>query len=86
MKCLRCGSEDVVTGARVADQTYMAKVDLQVQVVEDPGALIFRARTETLTADICADCGFAMLGVSPAAAKRLKKARAKASTRTKPRR
>ena len=73
MKCLQCDSERLVKDVRVVDQTDIGvKFDLKLEVERNPEAWIFKGVEEgVLKANVCAECGFVMLSVSPDDAKRL---------------
>ena len=75
MKCLQCGSEDLVRDVRVVDRAdYNARQDLKLEVYDAPAALMFKGPHEAkLLAQVCADCGFVMLSVSKKDAGILKK-------------
>ncbi len=75
LTCMRCGSKDIVRDVRVVDRGEgNSKTDLKLEVYENPDALIFKGTHKArLSADVCADCGFAMLSVSAKAARELKK-------------
>ncbi len=65
--CARCGSRDVIPNVRIIDRSGRSgglRRDLQVEVYEDPNALIFwGTHAGTLSAWICGRCGFADLYV-----------------------
>ena len=68
MVCPKCKSRDVMPGVRIlaqAGQFGAVKGNLEVEVYEDPGALIFKgAQTGTLTASVCGNCGYTELYVN----------------------
>jgi hypothetical protein len=65
IKCPRCGSSQVAYGVTVVDQGDNSDGHLQVVVVGDPQALIFKDRLYgTLQADICGQCGHVELRVA----------------------
>jgi hypothetical protein len=62
--CSRCGSDQIVSNARVLDRREHYTGDLSVVVYGDPGALVFKdSLYGTLTADICGQCGHVELTV-----------------------
>ena len=77
MKCLQCGSEDILTQVRVVDRgKNNYKFDLQLETYGDPDAFIFKdAHRIAVSANVCCHCGFIMLSTSPAQAKELKENR-----------
>ncbi len=77
MKCLQCGSEDLVRDVRVVDRgDGNLRQDLKLEVYDNPGALIFKGAHEgKLVAQVCVECGFVMLSVSKKDAEILKKCR-----------
>ena len=73
MKCLQCGSADIVRDVRAVDQSHVDVMDLKLQVYTDPGAMIFKgARDFPMLANVCVDCGFVMLFVETHHAQRIK--------------
>jgi len=64
--CPRCGSQDVIPDVRIVDRgDGNFKRDLQVEVYESPGALLFKGtHAGVLRASICGRCGHAELSVT----------------------
>ena len=64
--CSKCGSQEVIPCVRIRDRGEgNFGGDLQVEVYENPSALIFKgAHAGTLRASICGNCGCAELYVS----------------------
>lgn len=60
-KCPKCGSGDVIANAKVIDRAhYGAESELSVATFRKPEAVLFKGQlTTTLSAWICADCGYA---------------------------
>jgi len=75
MKCLQCDSTDIVKKVRVVDKgDGSSKSDLNLEVYEDPSALIFKGTHKgKLSANVCVDCGFVMFTVSTRTARELKR-------------
>jgi uncharacterized OB-fold protein len=75
MKCLQCGSTDIVKEVRVVDRgNNDFKSDLNLEVYEEPNAFIFKGTHKgKLSANVCVDCGFVMFTVTTDAARELKK-------------
>ena len=73
MKCLQCESKNIVKNVRAVDKGHNNyKSDLELQVHENPNALIFKGTYYgVLKANVCVDCGFVMFSVSIADAKTL---------------
>jgi hypothetical protein len=62
--CPRCGSTKIIPRVRIVDQGQYSNGALQVVIVGNPEALIFKDRRYgNLTADICAACGHVELRV-----------------------
>jgi hypothetical protein len=62
--CPKCGSTKIIPGVRIVDQGQYSGGTLQVVIVGNPEALIFKdCRYGDLTADICAACGHVELRV-----------------------
>lgn len=78
--CVQCGSDDIVKRVRIIDHGDNDwKRDLKVEVYEDPNAFIFKGTHEgKLSANVCADCGYVMLSVSPRTARELKRVQKRA--------
>ncbi len=73
MKCLQYGSEDIVEGVRVMDENKYQRGDLQLEVYENPDAMIFKgAMNASLSTNVCVGCDFVMFYVTPQAAKEIK--------------
>ena len=74
MKCLQCGSEDIVKDVRAVDYTdSITKKDLKLEVYSNPSAWIFKEPHEgIIKANVCANCGFIMFNLSVADAVKLK--------------
>src|SRR5262245_55107086 len=65
--CPKCGSDDMIPNVRIVDQSVHSRGDLEVEVYENPDALLFKwAHRGTLTASICGRCGYAEMYVSNA--------------------
>ena len=62
-KCPKCGSNDLVADAKAVDRGhYNVETELSVVTFREPEALLFKGRsTTTLSAWICADCGYVEL-------------------------
>jgi len=61
-RCPKCGSGNVIADARALDRDDYGMQDLSVATYRNPGALIFKGkRTSTLSAWVCAGCGFVEL-------------------------
>ena len=75
MKCLQCESERIVKNVRAVDRgdTNM-KLDLRIEVYDNPDAWIFKGAVEgILKANVCVDCGFVMFAVSTEDAEKLER-------------
>ena len=59
-KCPKCGSSDVIADARAIDRDYpRAPQELTVETFRKPDAFLFKGQqSTTLSAWVCADCGF----------------------------
>ena len=59
-KCPKCESTNVIADAKARDQGHMGVVhDMSVSTYRDPDAILFKeTRTCTLSAWVCAACGF----------------------------
>ena len=79
MKCLQCGSSNLVLDARPVDQLDPGITsDLKIEVYGNPEAWIFKGTTAgSLRANVCVDCGFVMMTVSKEDAQRLAKTKNK---------
>ena len=77
MKCIQCGSDDIVTDVQILEQGhYGAMLNLRAGVHRNPTALVFKqTRFANVIGNACADCGFLMLAVSKLDARGLKKAK-----------
>lgn len=65
--CLKCGSSDIIPDVRVFTHVEGFARDLQVEIYENPKALMFKgSRTGTLTAFICGQCGYTEMYASNA--------------------
>ena len=66
MKCLQCGSDDIVKNVRAVDHTdYKSKTDFKLEVYAKPEAWIFKEPHEgTVRANVCASCGYIMFNLS----------------------
>ena len=75
MKCLQCGSSDIVQDVHVADHGDAGIVgDLAFEVHEAPEAWIFKGtHRAVLRGTVCTDCGYVMFSVSVSDARKLKK-------------
>ncbi|MCG3137424.1 MAG: hypothetical protein HJJLKODD_01268 [Phycisphaerae bacterium] len=81
MTCLQCRSTRIIADVRVIDHAHgNSKKDLQVEVYENPGALIFKGmHAAKLTAHICEDCGLVMFTIPPETARELRLAQSNQS-------
>ena len=84
MKCLQCGSDDIVKNVRIVDRgDHNTRHNLSLEVYAKPSAWIFKeAKQGILKANVCADCGFVMMSVSKSEAIMLKKAKKTRRTQT----
>lgn len=59
-KCPKCGSNDVIADAKAIDRAhYSAETELSVATFRKPEAMLFKGQlTTTLSAWVCADCGY----------------------------
>ena len=66
MKCLQCGSQDIVWNVEVFDRSHGGALkNLSVGVHRNPDALLFKStKFASVNGNVCADCGFLMLSVS----------------------
>ncbi|WP_251960513.1 hypothetical protein [Nostoc commune] len=65
LACVKCGSENIIPNVRIVTHTEEFKKDLQVEIYENPKALIFKGtHTGTLTAYICGQCGYTEMYIS----------------------
>lgn len=73
MKCLQCQSTRLVRNARAVDHLdHLTKLGLRLEVDADPDAWLFKGtEAGTLTAHICADCGFVMFFMAKQDAEKL---------------
>lgn len=56
-KCPKCGSSDVITDAKAIDRVDNGA--LSVSTFRKPDAVVFKGQlTTTLSAWVCADCGY----------------------------
>ena len=56
-KCPKCGSSDVIADAKAIDRVDNGA--LSVSTFRKPGAVVFKGQlTTTLSAWVCADCGY----------------------------
>lgn len=56
-QCPKCGSRDVITDAKAIDRVDNGA--LSVATLRKPGAVLFKGMlTTTLSAWVCADCGY----------------------------
>jgi predicted nucleic-acid-binding Zn-ribbon protein len=64
--CPKCGSREVIPDVRIVDRGDNDwKRDLEVEVYDNPGALIFKGtHAGTLRASVCGRCGYAELYVT----------------------
>src|SRR5688500_12323448 len=63
--CANCGSHNVIPDVRILDRNESWMNDLQVEVYENPNALLFRgAHGGSLRASICGRWGYAELYVT----------------------
>jgi predicted nucleic-acid-binding Zn-ribbon protein len=62
-KCPKCGSSDVIGDAKAIDRyEYGAQAELSVATFRKPQAFLFKGKkTTSLSAWVCADCGFVEL-------------------------
>ena len=58
--CPKCGSQDVIVDAKAIDRNDGGrKAELSVATFRNPGAFLFKGQvTTTLSAWVCADCGY----------------------------
>ncbi len=79
MKCLQCGSKDIVKNVRIVDRgDHLTRHDLNLEVYANPSAWVFKdAKQGILRANVCAECGFVMISVSKSDAIKLKQAKQK---------
>lgn len=77
MKCLQCGSEDIVKNLRVVDRgNGNVRGDLNIEVESVPDAIFFKGiRKAALRANVCAECGSVTLNVAKHDAEMLKNAK-----------
>lgn len=66
IKCMKCGSAEIVPHARVL---HGSDYDVHLGVDADPGALLFKESTRiSLEARVCGQCGYTeMYATDPAA-------------------
>ncbi|RYD48794.1 MAG: hypothetical protein EOP85_02860 [Verrucomicrobiaceae bacterium] len=56
-KCPKCGSSEIITGARLIDEAEYART--RVSTTAKPDALLFKGYKSTLVdAHVCGSCGF----------------------------
>ena len=56
-KCPKCGSNDVIAGAKAID--YSRNAALSVATFRKPDAVVFKGQMSTsLSAWVCAECGY----------------------------
>ncbi len=62
-QCPKCGSTDVIADAMVIDHDHHnMKTELMLATFRDPAAILFKGQQDTtVSAWICADCGFVEL-------------------------
>ncbi|MBP7935016.1 MAG: hypothetical protein KA354_10260 [Phycisphaerae bacterium] len=62
-KCPKCGSNDIIADAKAIDRGEgFSEWELSVTTYANPKALIFKGRsTTTMSAYVCARCGFVEL-------------------------
>ena len=65
MKCLQCGSDRIAADVRVIDRgDGNVTRDFSLQTYENPQAFLFKgAESYSVSANVCANCGFIMLSV-----------------------
>ena len=57
-KCPKCGSSDVIADAKAIDRSP-AELELSLATYRKPEAVLFKGQmTTTLSAWVCADCGY----------------------------
>ncbi len=59
-KCPKCGSSEVIADAKAIDRAdYNAQTNLSIATFRKPEAVLFKGQlTTTISAWVCADCGF----------------------------
>jgi predicted nucleic-acid-binding Zn-ribbon protein len=62
-KCPKCGSNDVITDAKAIDRSHnSAQKELTVATFRKPDAILFKGQQNTtVSAWVCAECGFVEL-------------------------
>ena len=74
--CPVCGSDDLLEGLRVCDQTDYHEIssrDLRIEMQMNPEALLRKGRASTtVSASMCCQCGHVMLFADPGFASDLK--------------
>jgi predicted nucleic-acid-binding Zn-ribbon protein len=62
-ECPKCGSHEIVPNLPILDHGHKSDYDLQLELAERPGALLFKGQrvTSTLMACICGACGYTEL-------------------------
>ena len=59
-KCPKCGASDVIADAKAIDRSHHSnQTELTVATFRKPDAILFKGQRETtLSAWVCAECGF----------------------------
>jgi predicted nucleic-acid-binding Zn-ribbon protein len=62
-QCPKCGSNDIIADAKAIDRGhYNGESELSVATFRRPEAMLFKGQlTTTISAWVCADCGFVEL-------------------------
>jgi predicted nucleic-acid-binding Zn-ribbon protein len=59
-KCPKCDSRDIIADAKAMDRTHhSSERELSIATFQQPDAFLFKGKTTTtLSAWVCADCGY----------------------------
>ena len=58
-KCPKCGSKDVIADAKAIDRDNHYEREFTIAIFRKPDAILFKGQRETtLSAWVCAECGF----------------------------
>jgi predicted nucleic-acid-binding Zn-ribbon protein len=58
-KCPKCGSMDLIADAKAIDRAHSSEEELSVATFRKPEAILFKGKlSTTLSAWVCADCGY----------------------------
>ena len=61
-KCPKCGSSDIIADARATSRTAFGEPELLAATYRKPEAVLFKGElATTLSAWLCADCGYVEL-------------------------